>query len=493
MDSPEQLDAEGTSPATLDISSSARPVGIADHTADKLSASFRDPSGFVFETGGILYRQVNASYQAHYELLERSGLLAHLMDRGMLVRHEDVPTNGSSASTAYKVLRPERIPFISYPFEWAFSQLRDAALLTLEIQTEALTRGMSLKDASAYNIQFLRGKPIQIDTLSFEAYVDGAPWTAYRQFCQHYLAPLALMARRDVRLSQLFRVFIDGVPLDLASSLLPARTWLRPSLAMHLHLHARAQKRHGRQSSGTFKTARVSRHSLVALIENLKSVIAGLTWTPEGTEWADYYDDTNYTEQAAAEKRRLIASFLDHLRPARVWDLGANTGRFSHLASERGFLTMAFDLDHAAVEKNYRACVASANTHELPLVLDLTNPSSGFGWAGDERLSLDARGPADFVLALAIVHHLAISNNLPFEKIAEYLARVARHLAIEFVPKSDSQVQRLLASRVDVFDDYTRPAFESAFGRYFDMESVEGIRGTERVLYLLRRRSVPAA
>jgi len=154
---------------------------------------------------------------------------------------------------------------------------------------------------------------------------------------------------------------------------------------------------------------------------------------------------------------------------------------------------MAFDLDHGAVEKNYRACVASANTHELPLVLDLTNPSSGFGWAGDERLSLDARGPADLVLALAIVHHLAISNNLPFEKIAEYLGRVARRLAIEFVPKSDSQVQRLLASRVDVFDDYTRPAFESAFGRYFDIEFVEGIRGTERVLYLLRRRSVPAA
>lgn len=456
------------------------------------AGSFRDPSGFVFENGGVLYRRVNPQYQPHYDTLTASGLLTELTDAGLLVSHEEVGA-GPWQDGAYKVLRPTRVPFISYPFEWSFSQLRDAALLTLDVQRRALARGMTLKDATAYNVQFLRGRPILIDTLSFETYEEGTPWVAYRQFCQHFLAPLSLMARRDARFGQLSRVFMDGTPLDLASALLPRRSWLSPGALMHLHLHALAQRRYSGNGAGaTSRQAHVKPHALRALIESLRSAVAGLRWTPDGTEWADYYSDTNYTAEASADKQRLVEAFIDRVRPSTLWDLGANTGRFSRLASRRGILTIAFDLDAAAVEKNYRDCVASGNQHELPLVLDLTNPSPAFGWAGNERFALHQRGPADLVQALAIVHHLAISNNVPFTKIAEYFARLGRALVIEFVPKSDSQVRRLLASRVDVFDDYTRPAFESAFARYFDLESVADIRGSDRVLYLMRRRVAPA-
>ncbi len=458
--------------------------------ASPFSASFRDPSGFVFESDGVLYRQVNPSYRVHYDQMVRSGLLQELMDAEVLVRHDEVPN--SQRAGAYKVVRPERIPFVSYPFEWSFSQLRDAALLTLDAQRRALARGMSLKDASAYNVQFQRGKPILIDTLSFEAHEDGVPWVAYRQFCQHFLAPLSLMARRDVRLCQLFRVFIDGVPLDLASSLLPKTTWLRPSTAMHLHLHAAAQRKYADSSTAgkPSRPTKISRRSLVALIESLDGAIKSLRWTAAGTEWGDYYSDTNYTDEAAADKRRIVSAFHDRVAPKTLWDLGANTGRFSRLASQRGIFTVAFDIDAAAVEMNYRDMVSSGNTNELPLVLDLTNPSPAFGWAGHERLSLAQRGPADLVQALAVVHHLAISNNVPLGKVSEYLSQLGGALIIEFVPKSDSQVQRLLASRQDIFDAYTREGFETAFSEHFTTETVAPIRGSERFLYLMRRKPV---
>jgi hypothetical protein len=448
--------------------------------------SFRDPSGFVFRADGVLYRQVNPCYRDDYDHLVSSGLAARLMDRGLLIQHEEVPAP-SRAAVGYKWIRPEQVPFISYPYEWSFSQLRDAALLTLRVQSAALKHGMSLKDASAYNVQFGRGKPVLIDTLSFERYVEGRPWVAYRQFCQHFLAPLALMAYQDVRLGQLFRVFIDGVPLDLAAGLLPLRTRAKPSLAIHLHLHARLQKSYSGRAAITGR-ASVNAARLTSLLQTLATTIGDLRWKPAGTEWADYYSDTNYSNSALDEKARLVSQVLDRLQPATVWDLGANTGRFSRLASARGIAVVAFDLDAAAVERNYSECVSAGDVHLLPLVLDLSNPSPNLGWASSERLSLQSRGPADLVLALALIHHLAIGNNVPFWKIAEFLSGLCANLLIEFVPKSDSQVQRLLASRPDVFDDYTQHAFEHAFESHFSIVTTAPIAGTSRILYHMRSR-----
>src|SRR5258708_16283925 len=202
--------------------------------------SFRDPSGFVFSRGNTLYRQVEQSYRQEYDTLIECGLYDSLVGAGLLIPHAEENLESGLTNVAYRVLRPERIPFISYPYEWCFSQLQDAALATLQAQTAALKHGMSLKDASAYNIQFRDGKPVLIDTLSFERYTEGFPWTAYRQFCQHFLAPLALMSHTDVRLSQLLRTNIDGVPLDLASRLLPFWTKLDPFLLAHIHLHSKA-------------------------------------------------------------------------------------------------------------------------------------------------------------------------------------------------------------------------------------------------------------
>ncbi|MFP4055316.1 MAG: SAM-dependent methyltransferase [Candidatus Brocadiia bacterium] len=451
------------------------------------ASSFRDPSGFVFFHEGTCYRQVNRCYQEDYERVMASGLYEALVDGGLLVPHEDVGLELARSDDALTVIRPRRVPFVSYPYEWCFSELKDAALATLGAQKTALEHGMVLKDASAYNVQFLAGRPVLIDTLSFERYREGQVWVAYRQFCQHFLAPLALMSARDVRLSQLLRTNIDGVPLDLASSLLPRRTWLRPGLLMHLHLHAKSQRRYA-QRRVDVRRWKMSLLALRGLVDSLETLVRRLAWRPRGTEWADYYAETNYTDAALEHKHELVARFVEAVGPATVWDLGANVGRFSRIASDAGARTIAFDVDPACVELTYLEHTRKGQSRILPLLLDLANPSPGLGWAHDERLSLADRGPADLVMALALVHHLAISNNVPLDRVASFLARLGDHLIVEFVPKCDSQVQRLLVAREDVFPRYTRQGFEQAFAAHFQTPEAVEVRETDRVLYLMRRK-----
>ena len=450
--------------------------------------SFRDPSGFLFTAGGGLYRQVNQSYAADYELLVRSGYYQKLVQAGLLIPHQEVEQPPARPELAYKVLRPERVQFISYPYEWSFSQLQDAALTTLQIQRLALAAGMSLKDSSAYNIQFHQGRPLLIDTLSFEAYREGQPWDAYRQFCQHFLAPLSLMAYRDIRLGQLLRSFIDGIPLDLTSRLLPGRTRLVFSLLLHIHLHAASQKRYAGQTRSAASGQPFNRAAMNGLIDSLEAGIRRLRWSPAGTAWGDYYEDTNYTAAGLAHKEALVNQFLDQAGPGLVWDLGANTGRFSRLSSQRGIPTLAFDIDPGAVEKAYCESRQKGERCLLPLHLDLTNPSPSLGWSHQERLSLLERGPADAVLALALIHHLAIANNVPLERLADFFAQTGRWLVIEFVPKDDSQVQRLLAARKDIFTGYTPGDFERIFAGKFTIHQRAAIQDSQRILYLMEKR-----
>lgn len=458
--------------------------------AKRLPASFRDPAGFIFTRNDILYRQVNQSGRKNYEKLIDSGLYSVLVERGWLVPHSEVEEEPAISMSAFRVLQPAQVDFVSYPYEWSFTQLQDAALLTLDIQLLALQHGMSLKDASAYNVQFVDGKPVFIDTLSFEPYREGSPWVAYRQYCQHFLAPLALMAKVDIRLNRLLGVHIDGVPLDLAATLLPGRTRWQLGLGLHIHLHAKAQRAHApTDKPKPARAVRVSSAGLTGILQGLRKTTAKLHWQPHGTEWGEYYNSTNYSDSAFDRKKQLVSELLDIANPQRVWDLGANTGVFSRLASSKGINTTAFDVDPTAVEVNYRAIKSTGEAHLLPLLMDLTNPSPGLGWSGGERSSLAQRGPVDCAMALALIHHLAISNNVPLQKLGDFFAGLCEHLIIEFVPKSDSQVKRLLASREDIFGNYDQVGFERAFSSYFEIIRREPVAGSDRTLYLMRRAS----
>ena len=456
----------------------------------RAESSFRDPSGYVFFEDGVLYRQINQAGRAEYQSLMESGLYRGLVEDHLLIPHQEIPDIQSDSPLAFKILKPEPVEFISYPYEWSFSQYKDAALVTLAIQGRALKFGMTLKDCSAYNLQFRRGKPILIDTLSFMPYQEGEPWIAYRQFCQHFYAPLALMAYTDIRLSQLMRVYIDGIPLDLASRLLPRETRLNFSLSIHVHLHARSQKHFADKAiNPAMMKRRISRQQLMGLLDSLETGVRRLHWKDARTEWSNYMAALTYTPVALEHKKQIVESFIERIQPAMVWDLGANVGFFSRIASQRGIFTVAFDLDPGAVEQNYLKMRAEKESHLLPLLIDLTNPSPSIGWQLQERQSFLERSPADAVFALALIHHLAIANNVPLQHLSQFFRGLCHWLIIEFVPKDDEQVQRLLATRKDIFPNYTQAGFEEAFGEDFTIIAREQIQDSSRVLFLMEKKN----
>jgi ribosomal protein L11 methylase PrmA len=463
---------------------------ITSSIEERLPSSFRDPSGHVFRRDGRLLRKVNRSYQGDYDLLMSSGLYSELVKRQLIVPHVELPVSADDAQAGvYKLIEPELIPFISYPYEWSFSMWKEAALTLLRIQKAAIAKGLTLKDASAYNFQLHKGRFCLIDTLSFERYERDKPWVAYKQFCQHFLAPLQLMAKVDIRLGGLSRNYIDGVPLDLATRLLPTRVKLKPAILVHIVLHSRAQAKYA-DAGRMKKTAKIGRFGLLGLIDSLEDAVQALSWKPDGTEWGDYYLATNYSDAAFENKKEQVDSFLSslHRRFSLTIDLGGNTGVFSRVAAKHSDFTVSADIDPVAVEKNFLRVKCEKETAFLPLLIDLTNPSPAVGWANSERDAFIDRRRADVVLALALIHHLVISNNVPMERCGDFLARMGKYLVIEFVPKSDSQAQRLLASRADIFPDYHLDGFIKAFSRHFEILQRARVGDSERTLFLMRAR-----
>lgn len=451
----------------------------------KENSSFRDRSGFLFFYEKNLYRAINSSYKEDYDQLMSSGLYKKLVELNLLVSHKEID-NLDVDFDYYKIIMPEYIPFISYPYEWSFNQLKDAALTTLKIQKISMKYDVTLKDASGYNIQFLRGKPVLIDSLSFEKYHEGQIWKPYKQFCQHFLAPIALMAKKDVRFGQLLKLYIDGLPLDLTAKILPKTTFGNFGLAAHIHAHSKSQM-HYEDKDIKIKERTISKRSLEGIIESLMSSIKKLSWEPKKTEWGDYYSDTNYSNEAFEEKKQIIIDALDMIKPSSVFDLGANTGIFSRLSSNKNIPTISFDIDPLAVEKNYLKSKQENEENILPLILDLTNPSPAIGWGNIERKSIIGRSSSDLILALALIHHLVISNNIPLDRLAQLFSELGQYLLIEFIPKSDSQVQRLLLTREDIFDKYDQEHFEEDFSKFFEIIQSKKISDSTRSIYIMKK------
>ena len=453
---------------------------------ESIGSSFRDPAGFIFKIDSEFYRAITFNAKDDFELFHSSGLYDELVKKEKILPHQEITNH--PLKDVFKVIRPEQLKWISYPYEWSFEMLKQAALLTLEIQTISLKYGMSLKDASAYNIQFNNGKAVFIDTLSFEKLKKDKPWVAYKQFTQHFLAPLSLMYHNDLRLNQMMRVFIDGIPLEIASSMLPIKTKLSPTLAIHIHLHAKFQKKYSSAATGPKKSASLSMNGMLGILSQLTGYIKDLKLPEVETEWGDYYNFTNYNDKSFQAKKDIIETYREFLKPKSVWDLGANRGLFSRIFSDKGIPTVAWDIDPIAVDRNYNFVVHSKETNILPLVMDLTNPSNSLGWANHERMSLEERAPVDLVMALALIHHISISNNVPFNKVSDYLTKLGRHLIIEFVPKGDSQVEILLQTRVDVFNQYDQDNFEKSFSANFEIIKKDSIPDTSRTLYLMKNK-----
>jgi hypothetical protein len=359
----------------------------------------------------------------------------------------------------------------------------------LNVQKLALEHGMILKDSSAYNVQFIGRRPVFIDTLSFWRYKQGDPWEGYNQFCEHFLAPLALSAYDSPEILPTLRVFLDGIPLELAAKMLPARAKMRPGIFSHIYLHSSSQKRYDKLDESkkpVNKTRKVSTLAMNGLIGSLENTIKKLKLSKRDTQWGEYYSFTNYSDNSFENKKMLVRELLEQVKPKIVWDLGANDGTFSNIAAELGAFTVAFDVDSKAVEQNY-AHKDKNNDLLLPLVQDLSNPSPSLGWAHAERHSLEERGPADVTMALALIHHLAITNHSPFSQVAAFFARISKYLIIEFVPKGDTKVELLLSAfSRNKFEGYTEENFESAFAKHFKLVDKKPVKGSKRVLYLYK-------
>lgn len=437
-------------------------------------ASFRDPSGSVYVDGQTIYRSINALYVEDWEHVRGSGLLEKAMKIGGMSEVREVPVpEGLVKKDRMKFLQAERVPFVSYPYEWSFSQLKDAALLTLGLQRLALEHDCVLKDASAYNVLFNGSTPVFIDILSFEKWRDERPWEAYAQFCRHFLAPLALQAYVGPQCGLLSRQWIDGVPLDLTCAMLPGRARLSLGLTVHLFMHSKMQTRHadGHQA-GKAKTLRMTRQGMLDITDSLQSAVAALKPPSAKTEWGDYYEDTNYTAEAMRAKENIVVeaarSFAaKNERPELAVDLGANNGRFSHLIAPYFSFVVASDIDPAAVEAHYLQLKKNGQQQNnvLPLIQDLTSPSPALGWNLRERASLIDRARADMVLALALCHHLHFTGGIPFAEMATFFKNMLRPgglLLVEFVPADDSQVKRLLAARSVNLEHYTLESFSES-------------------------------
>ncbi len=370
--------------------------------------------------------------------------------------------------------------------------LKDAALIHLDAMEMLLSRGFWLRDASAFNVQYDGERPRLIDTLSIGQRVPESPWVAYGQFCSHFLAPLAAAAYCDIRTLSLWRNYIDGYPLDLATKMIPRWRLYQPRLLMHLTLHARVRNMADRRSdiveTKSSRTPKVGDRGLLGLIRSLRRTVAGVKWKRSSRIWEEYGDIRIYNDEDVAQKSEYVGKIIQRLQPKVVWDLGANTGEYSLIAASNGAFVVSIDGDPACTEFLYRKLSRDNGMKRLlPLTMDLANPSPNLGWDNRERMSLRDRGPADLVFALALIHHLVFTCCVPLSLIAEWFGSLANHLLVEFMPTTDPMVKKLLRNRGDDHHPYNLEEFKSNFGMVFDFVDQIALNNG-RTLFLCKRR-----
>lgn len=457
-------------------------------TQSRHASSFRDPSGNIFKENNVILRRINPLYFPQYKSLKESDFYNKLFDSGLLIPH----TEESADDTAI-IIRPENIPFFSYPYEWSFTQYKHAALHTLKLQKYCLQHGYSLKDATAFNITFHKGKPVFVDSLSFDFYTDGEPWRAYKQFLMHFFAPLLMAKYYGNDMLKSLGQYIDGIPLDKVAKQLPFTARFNPVVYTNIYLTAKYDAKFSNSVGGKEKEVKISKTSQIKILDSLYDYIKDLKLN-EKTEWKDYYDITNYDAQSFEYKKTLVKEWYQSLNVSKLIDLGGNDGTFSRVLKDLAKEMLVTDIDPNAVDQNYIQVLKNKETNILPLVSDLLNPSPGIGFNNDERSPLLERikgNGYDVTMALALIHHISLTGNVPFEMSAKLFASLTPYLIIEFPDREDSWVSFLLKSKREFegyFDSYNKANFEKEYSAYFDVIESRLIPNTQRTMYLLKRK-----
>ncbi len=459
-----------------------------------VEGSFRDPSGSVYEIDGRIFRTVNEVARQAYETVRDQGVFRDLSDKEILISTTEVPKHErpEGLPDAAYVLEHARVPFISYPYEWSFQALKAAALHHLDLQLHLFERNVVLSDASAYNIQFIGPKPVFIDALSLRPYVEGEIWEGHRQFCEQFLNPLLLRSAVGIPHNAWFRGSLEGIQTSELARLIPFRKKFSLSIFSHVVLQASLENRARRAPEETVAKAasqrRLSSNAYRGLLMQLRNLIAGLEPADTGkTVWQDYAGTNTYTQDESAKKAQVIRDFVADVRPNSLIDMGCNTGNFSVAALDGGAgRVVGFDFDLNAVDLAFTRA-KSADLNFLPLWLDAANPSPDQGWRQSERSGFSKRFKADALIALAFEHHLAIGRNIPLGQVVDWLISIAPTGIIEFVPKTDSTVQKMLALREDIFPGYTEDAFAQAIERSAKIISKTVVSSEGRTLFRYQR------
>lgn len=454
--------------------------------------SFRDRSGRVFTRDGKVYRALTTRAASEWEFVSTQPFFQQRMAAGQIVqtkRSADEAAIVDADPQWSMVLEHERIPMISYPYEWSFHMLKDAACLQLDLIDEALQSGTTLKDATPYNVQFVGTSPIFIDVASFEKYDGNSPWFGYRQFCQMFLYPLMLQAYRGSDIQPLLRGRLEGLSPRECRALIPATQLWRRGVLTHVYLHASLDGEQGRRPVNMAESLAdegFGKSLILNNVQKLRKTVDRLTWNPRVSRWSTYDAESDPVRFDADAKEVFIKEVVRQKHWKQVWDLGCNLGRYSRIAAEHADLVLAMDSDHLTVDRLYLALKKEGNRRILPLVINVADPSPGIGWRGLERKRLVDRCRPDLMLSLALIHHLVIGAYLPMNEVIDWFADLTQELVIEFVDRSDPQVQSLLVNRSDTIDDYCEEVFLKELRRRFEIVSTQPLPSGTRTLYHAR-------
>ncbi|MFO0919768.1 MAG: hypothetical protein U0872_15830 [Planctomycetaceae bacterium] len=451
--------------------------------------SFRDRSSRVANCGDQVLRLMNAESLSVWRRVSQEPFFREMTAAGQIVGTEELSASECQerqlpASFA-GLLRHEPIPFVSYPYEWSFGMLREAALLHLRIMTKALGAGLVLKDASPYNVQFRGTQPVFIDIGSFTEQVPGEPWSAYRQFCELMLFPLLLQAYRQVHFQPVLRAQLEGISAQQFLQWMRWRDMLRSGVFTHGWLQSLLEQRSQGFSTSTVRELRVSGFQtsfIEQMLKKLTALVERLEWSPPRTQWTEYNDALPHV----ADDRRIKMEFVRQVcqqKPRRlVWDIGCNDGCYSRIAGESATTVVGMDQDHGCIDRLYRQS-RTDGAPVLPLCVDLANQSPGQGWRGRERRRLEERGRPDLVLCLGLIHHLVLSANIPLPEVMDWLSGLQAELVLEFPSKRDAMVQSLLRNKRDQYDDYSLDRLEVELCRNFEIRRRETLPSGERTLF----------
>ncbi len=453
------------------------------------TGSFRDRRARVYHVNGEIIRCLDKIAYENWIRFSNTKLYRRLQADGKIVGTEEVPTDKLSKKIAMDrwagALRHESIPFISYPYEWSFDQLKDAALFHLNLMKAALEEGFVLKDSSAYNIQWRGSKPVFIDIPSFEPLAPGEPWVGYLQFCEMFLNPLLLSAHKGIRFQPWMRGRIDGIETQQLANLLSFRDLFRKGIFTHIYLHSKLQK--SSQSRGVTKEALrkegFSKEMILSNVRSLERIIERLELGSDKSHWVDYAQTHSYREDDYQAKKTFVKKVISERNWRLIWDLGCNTGDFSRIAANSGSYVVALDADDLAVNALFNHSKTENDKRILPLIMNLVDPSTALGWRGQERQSLENRNRPDLVLALALIHHLVIGANVLLSDFVGWLAGLKASLIIEFISKQDEMVSILLQNKEDLYTDYSKENLESCLNNVFDIQWKISLKEGLRTLY----------